>query len=166
MDEQMWLKVIAPYANFILFVVLAVYWLRKPLANFFHGKKQDFIAQAEEAAKAKELALAENNDLKSQLNKIRQEVEDIKTKAKKSSDQEAARLVAKAEELAADLKQDATRVRENEVKKAKEQLRRHLVGEVKKAVEGRLETDLPAAARAKLVDSHINALKAIEGGRA
>lgn len=166
MDEQMWLKVIAPYANFILFVVLAVYWLRKPLANFFHGKKQAFIAQAEEAAKAKELALAENTDLKNQLKKIRQEVEDIKTKAKESSEQEAARLIAKAQELASDLKNDAARVRENEVKKAKEQLRRHLIGEVKKTVEGRLETELPAAAKTKLVDSHINALKAIEGGRA
>lgn len=166
MDEQLWLKVVAPYANFILFVVLAVYWMRKPLANFFLGKKEAFVAQAEEAAKAKEVALAENNDLKLQLDKIKHEVEQIKTKAKESSDQEAARLVAKAEELATTLKEDASRVRENEVKKAKEQLRRHLVAEVKKSVEGKLSTDLPTAAKSALVDSNINALKAIEGGRA
>lgn len=166
MDEQLWLKVIAPYANFVLFVVLAVYWMRKPLASFFAGKKQDFVAQAEEAAKAKEVALAENKDLKLQLEKIKQEVEQIKIKAKESSEQEAARLVAKAEELASSLKEDATRVRQNEVKKAKEQLRRHLVGEVKKTVEGKLNTELPAQTKSALVDANINTLKAIEGGRA
>lgn len=166
MDEQLWLKVVAPYANFLLFVVLAVYWLRKPLSNFFTGKKQDFVAQAEEAAKAKEVALAENNDLKAQLEKIKTEVEQIKSKAKESSEQEAARLVAKAEDLAKSLKEDASRVRLNEVKKAKEQLRRHLVAEVKDAVEGKLKTDLPAAQKSALVDSNINTLKAIEGGRA
>lgn len=166
MDEQLWLKVIAPYANFVLFVVLAVYWLRKPLSNFFTGKKQQFVAQAEQAAKAKELAMAENKDLKLQLEKIKHEVEQIKSKAKESSEQEAARLVAKANDLAQSLKDDAVRVRLNEVKRAKEQLRQTLVSEIKSSVEGKLRTELPATKKSALVDTHIKTLKAIEGGRA
>lgn len=165
MDTAFYLNVISPYLNLALFLFLAVKFLKKPLSSFFLGKRTRFQDELQAAGAHKDKALKENNILEKKLKEIDVEIAAIKKKAETSADYEYAQITTRAQELADNLRAEATRIRETEVKKAKEELKKQIVSEVKGVVVEKITTELGSDKKSEFVKSNINSLKSIKGGK-
>lgn len=163
MDKAFYLSVIAPYLNFALFIFLAYKFLKKPLVSMFANQKIDFEKKLKEADSAKEIALKQNQELQAKLTELEKEIEEIKSKAISSSEYESNEIVNRANKLAENMKLEAVKIREMELKKAKEALKKQIVSEVKLVVLQKLENDLDADQKNKMIRTNISQLRSIKG---
>ena len=154
--------VILPYANFFIFLGLAIYFFRKPARAGAAKKKEDYDRLVNEAKKAYEDASAKLAVLSERHAKLDQEVREIQSLAKVSADAEATKIIGDAERLAEHLKAEAKRIAAAEVDKAKQALRDEILASVKATVIEKFKADLNPAAQQELVKKRISELKSIQ----
>ena len=150
--------IIAPFTNFIIFLVLAFIFFRKPAAAAATKKREEFQKVLEEAQKTKrdaETQLAQLNDRMAQLDA---ELASIRANAKITADAEAAQIVADAERLAGHLRDEARRIADAEVDKARATLRNEIIAAVKENVTNRARAELDKNSHLELVKKRIGGL--------
>jgi F-type H+-transporting ATPase subunit b len=84
--------------NLLLVIVVLIFVLRKPLANFFAVRTQEIHEQLAEAQKARKEAEAKLAEMESRMSHLDDEIREIKATAEKEADEEYQRLLKAAEQ--------------------------------------------------------------------
>jgi len=151
--------IILPFANFLMFLALAIYFFRKPARAAAAGRRAAFQKLMGEARAAREEALAKLATLKKREAALSVELDEIREIARSTAQMESAKIIADAEQMAKHLQSEATRIAQAEVSKARHELRREIVEAVWAGVTQKLKTELNADAQHTLVHNKINELK-------
>jgi len=154
--------IILPYANFAIFLALAIYFFRKPAAAAAEKTRDDFKKQSDEAAKARAEAQARLDELTRRRQALDKEIAELKSSSKQAADMEAAKIVSDAEKLATHLAAEARRVAEAEVGRARAALRQEIVDSVRAAVASKIKTDVKPDTHLTLVRKQIGELQSIK----
>lgn len=158
---DMLMGVILPYANFAIFLGLAIYFFRKPAKAAAAKKREAYEKLLAESKAAHDEAQKRLQEMKQRQAGLDKEIQEIKATAKVAADMEAAKIVGDAERLAEHLRQEARRVAQAEVDKARATLRQEIVESVRENVTKKLKAELTGEAQASLVRSRIGELKSI-----
>lgn len=150
--------IILPYFNFALFLGLCVYFFRKPLAAMALNRRKEFERAIQEATKVKDDALRKNQELTQRLRQLGAEVEAIKSGAAQAAEKDAQRMVADAETLARNLIEDARRMADAEVDRAKNALKVEIVNQVREAVVDKIKHEIKPADHAALIQKKVGNL--------
>lgn len=156
--QNVWLQLIFPYANFAIFLAMAVYFFRKPARNAAQQRRAEFTRLMDEASKARDEAKAKLAELAQREARLDQEVAELKKVSRESAAVEAAQIVADAERVAEHLKEEAKRIAHAEVEAAKAELRQEIVAAVRDGVTQRVKKELNDEAQLKIVRKQIGEL--------
>ena len=154
--------VFLPYANFFIFMALAIYFFRKPLRLMAEKRRAKFDAALKQAQEAKEIAEAKNRELSLRLAKLDQEVSEIRRLTNDTGQFEAKRIVEEANQLGTHLKEEAKRLANAEIERARAELRQEIVDSVKAGVEAKIKAEFGRDAQLSLAKSHIGKLKSVQ----
>lgn len=113
--------------NTVALLAILVYFLKKPLVNFFSERKVQIQKDLEEAREQRDQAERMIADYKQKIAGMEQELEKMRTELKKSADAESAKVVANAERMSASMVEAAKVAAEQEVRKAKIELKNEAV---------------------------------------
>jgi F-type H+-transporting ATPase subunit b len=113
--------------NTVALLALLVYFLKKPLANFFTERTAQISKDLGEAREQRARAEALLHEYKQRLAGMERELENMKAELRKSSEAETQKVIATAERLAASMVETAKLTAEQEVRKAKAALKAEAV---------------------------------------
>lgn len=156
-----WMGIIFPYANFAIFIAAAIYFFKKPLKTAANKKREDFEKLAAEAQAARAAAEAKLAELQLRQSALVKEISDMLAVSKQTSEAEAVKIVADAEHIAANLREEAKRVAAAEVEKARHLLRSEVVHAVHNSVVARIRNDVTSDQQRSLVHRRIDELKTL-----
>ncbi len=159
---ELWYGIVFPYINFFLFFVALVWLARKPLSNMVTKRRQDFDTLVKQSRDAYEKAQAKHAEISKRMAALDKEVSDIKMFTEQAARRDAERIVDDANRLASHLREEARRVADAEVERARQQIRNDIVESVRKAVEERISKDLSKDSHLKLVQSRISEIAKIQ----
>lgn len=153
--------IILPYANFFIFLGLAIYFFRKPAAAAAAKKRDEYVRLVNEAKKANDAAQARLAELTRRQAQLDSEVRDIQSLAKMTADTESQKILDDANRVAVHLKAEAKRIAAAEVEKAKAELRDEIMRSVRASVVEKVRAELTADGQKSLVQRRIADLKSI-----
>lgn len=156
-----WMGIIFPYVNFAIFLAAAIYFFRKPARAAAAKKRAAYEQLLAESKAAYDEAAQKLAEIKARQAGLDREIADLKSSAKAAADMEAAKIVSDAERLAEHLRQEARRIAQAEVEKARATLRQEIVDAVRESVTKKLKTELTGEAQLSLVKNRIGELKNI-----
>ncbi|HKK00561.1 MAG TPA: F0F1 ATP synthase subunit B [Desulfuromonadales bacterium] len=110
--------------NFAIMFGLLAYFLAKPLRKVLAGRREGIEKPLRDAEAAKAEAEARFAEYDSKLTKAEQEIEGIYAAIKREGELERERILANAQEMAKTITQEARKAADNEVAKARVELRR------------------------------------------
>lgn len=125
-------SVIFPYANLIIFLILAYFILRKPILSGLAARRESYVGLLERANKAKTEAEAKQRELDQKLKDLDRQVEQIKGEVRQQAEADAQAILSSAQNLAEHLKREAKRIAEAEVAAAKEEVQKEILLQVRK----------------------------------
>ncbi len=110
-------------ANFaiLLFILYKLMW--KKMKTFFAGRREGIKASLEEAEVVKAEAEKKFKEYDGKLKKAEEEIQGISAMIKAQGEEEKKRIIADAERSAVKMKEDATARMDQELKKARNELR-------------------------------------------
>jgi len=153
--------IFAPNFNFVLFLVVAYFVFRKMAKAAAKKKREDFQLLLKESQRAKNEADAKLAELNARMANLDKEVEEIKATAKKGAQIQASKIVQDAQNLSSHLKEEAKRIANAEIDKARNALRQEVVTAVAASVTQKAKTSLDASSHKSLVDKRIGSLSAL-----
>lgn len=109
--------------NFLVFFILLVVLLKKPLKEFFASRAATIRVSVEEAKKFHTQALKEYQEINHKLKKADEEMADLIKTFKEAGETQRNKMTSQAKELAQKIEQDTQKLAEVELKKAKESLK-------------------------------------------
>lgn len=159
MEHFDWLKgFVFPYVNFFIFLFLAVKLFKKPLLNAMAQRKTDFETLVKEANRAREEAEARHAELSSRYAQLEQEIGRMKAEGEADARQRSEDMIAKAESLAQHLREEARRMADAELARAREALRTEIIAEAKNQTLKKIEAELDERAQKELAHRRITSL--------
>ncbi len=153
--------IILPYANFFIFLGLAIYFFRKPAAAAAVKKRDEYAHLVNEAKKANDAAQAKLAELIRRQAQLDTEVREIQQLSKVTGEAEVQKILDDANRVATHLKAEAKRIADAEVEKAKGALRDEIVKSVHAGVVDKFKKELTADGQKALVQRRIADLKSI-----
>ncbi|MEW5724154.1 MAG: F0F1 ATP synthase subunit B [Thermodesulfobacteriota bacterium] len=131
------------FINFLVLFGVLFYILRKPIGKFFSGRRADIARDLEEFERKKKETEAGLQEIEGKLAEIAAERERLLADYLKEGEEEKAKIIAHAHEMAERIKKQAEMTIEQEIKSAKAELIREIA-------------DLSAALAEELVKKNIN----------
>jgi F0F1-type ATP synthase membrane subunit b/b' len=153
-----WLGIWFPYLNLVVFLALAYKFFRKPAMAAPQKKRAEYEQILGEATRARDEAQAKLDELNRRKARLDQEITELKTVARQAAENEAAKIVADAERLAAHLKVEARRIADAEVMRARATLQKEIVDAVRGSVVDRVKTEMDEKAHLSMVKKQIGGL--------
>lgn len=160
--------VVFPYLNLILFLFLLVRVLKGPLISAISNRHLQYTQAMQEANQAKEEAERRSRELEAKLAGLDAEIAEIRNKSIKQAEEEAAKIVAHAEQLANHLREEARKIAASEVEQARRALREEILQQVKSNITNKVRSDLGAAQQVDLIHKNLKLIPgqlAAEGHR-
>ena len=144
-------ELIFPLVNFLIFLYLIKRFVL-PLARDYLKSRREGIAQSiREADEAKQRADALLRDYKNRLARLAEEIQAIREALRAEGEREKAKLLAEAKEIAERIKADADFLAEQEVRLARQELRREIVDAARAAAEKLIQNNLTVADQKRMV---------------
>jgi F-type H+-transporting ATPase subunit b len=113
--------------NFIIYAGLLVYFMRKPVRDYFSGRKEKFNSALNKAAQAKADAETQKREIQSRIDELTRSSQAELARAKAEAAELQARIMKEAEGISAHLKTEANRTTTFEIERAKNELRESLL---------------------------------------
>ena len=120
-------KLLWRVVNTIALLALLVYLLKKPLVNFFSDRTAQIKKDLDEAREQREKAEALIADYKQKIAGMEQELEKMRVELSKSAELESEKVQANAERMATSIVESARVTADQEVRKAKAELKNEAV---------------------------------------
>lgn len=127
LDDHWKHVIIAQAFNVGIIIIALVYFLRKPVREFFTSKRTAFLSAAEKTLAAKKQAEAELADAKAELARVESTAAESIARAKSEAEALRKTILADAEALSQRIKNDAAVTAHAEVEKAKNLLRVEMI---------------------------------------
>jgi F-type H+-transporting ATPase subunit b len=154
-------KFIYSAINFLLMVGLLTFLLRKPLADFLTNRRAEISKSIDEAKAAKqkaEKALAEHRQ---KMAAIEGELNTLRSEIISAGDRERDNILTAAKAQAAKIVDDARLMGEQEVRKAKAELREEMVKLASVLAEKTLRSSVSPQEREKQLNEFVSKLEAL-----
>lgn len=130
--------ILFPFLNFLIFLVVAVYFFRKPLGAFAVARREKFLHEAREASdKADEVARLEH-ELQEGTRRIDQDLSNLEQQTIADAERQATQIITEAEKTAARIKAEATQVAEAFTTEMQNELKREILRRVREELQGEL----------------------------
>jgi len=155
---------IFPYLNFLLFVVGLVFFARKPLSGLFQKRRQEFEQLVASAREAQQKAEEQLRQLNERLAGLDDEVAAIRDGARQAAEEEARKIIEQGEALARYMKDEAVRVAEAEVDRARKNLQEEVLVAVRRQVSDKIRQDMTQDEKKQYIQSQVNRLRAVSTG--
>lgn len=157
-----WLRgFVFPYVNFLVFAVLLVKFAGKPLRELFGKRKREFQALVESAKETQNQARQQLAVLNERLAGLDKEVQDIKDAARRDAEDEARKIIEQGKKLATYMKEEAVRVAEAEISKARDDLQQEILVSVRQKVEEKIRQDMTSDEKKQFMQSQVSRLRAV-----
>lgn len=140
--------------NTVALLAVLVYFLKKPLVNFFSERKVQIQTDLEEAREQRDQAERMIADYKQKLAGMEQELEKMRSELTKAADAESTRVVANAERMSASMVEAAKVAAEQEVRKAKIELKNEAVALAIELAESLVREKINEDDRKRLVEEY------------
>ena len=114
--------------NFIIFVGLLVRFLRKPAAEFWKLRAEKLSTEIESARRLRQEIARQVVALETRTDRLDQEAQAVMQSLRTEGELETKKILEDAVHSVERIKQEASRIMEQEVRKAKEQLKRQVIG--------------------------------------
>lgn len=145
--------------DFVLFVALMVYFLRKPLATAFAQRHNTIKKAVADAAVAHAKASAVAAELGKKRSGAENEVRQLLSQNTADGELERQRIIENAREVAARLEQDAAAIARQEEEKAREKLFAFAARQALDIAEKKLSQELTPADRTRLLEQSLTQLE-------
>jgi len=142
--------------NFLLLVAVLVYFGREPIRAFFDGRRSEIQKNLDEAGALLSEAEARNAQLQRQLLELDDELEQIRGTARQRAEAERVEILADAEASAERILNDARAAVDQEIFRAREQLRSDAAQLAIELASERLRGQITAADGERLIDEFID----------
>ena len=119
--------------NFLLFVGLLIFFLKKPVKEFWRNRSSGIRFALEEAKRMKEEAERRHDEIKARLSKVEKEMADLIRSLEEEGEIEKRKILEEAERLAIRIRKDGERTADQEIRRA---------GEILKAQAAQLSVEL------------------------
>ncbi len=145
--------------NFAILFGLLFYFLRKPAKEFFASRATLIRSNIEEAKQRKEEASKKYAEYERRLQSIEGEMQGLITGLKQDGELERKRLLETAEQQAASLQSNSERMLQQELRKAKEDLKREAVGLAGQLAEDLIRKNLTPEDQGRLVGQYLEKME-------
>ncbi len=157
-----WVYVISLFFNFIAFITIMVFLLRKPVSRFFADRADEVRARLEAADRAREKAEAKGREYACKIDELVATREEVMTQSRAEAVYEKERILDTARRQAERLQKDAERNIAIEIDKAT----RQLSAEAARAIAEQAEELLTQAATSddtvRLADDYIESIREVK----
>jgi F-type H+-transporting ATPase subunit b len=123
LDSEYWWSQFIKFINFGIVIGILVYFLRKPVINFFRSRAERIDNDISAASRAREEAEARLKEIQGEIERLEDTVRDIKEKAEKEGVAEKERIINKAREEAERVLASAEREIMNRIKSGRQELK-------------------------------------------
>lgn len=147
--------------NFVIFGVLLVMVLRKPLRQLLQARRSTFETMLAESQKAHKDAEQKLKTFEARMAQLDAEIASLKKTAEEEGAKDRAAIVAQAKDYAGKLKTDTQRMIAQELRSSKETLRGTAIDLAIVLAERMLRQQLKPADHAKLVKGYIQQLEGL-----
>jgi F-type H+-transporting ATPase subunit b len=153
-----WQELLFPAINFAILLGILIYFLRRPLGDFFHSRHHEVQDAILEAKAAKQEAQAKVREYENKLKKLDYEIKQLTETFKADAEDEKTNLLKKAEELSAQIRENAKLAAEQELTKAQRKLKEEVVALAVELAAEWLKRDLNETDQEKLTKDYITNL--------
>ena len=141
--------------NTVALVGLLIYFLRKPMANFFSERKAQISKDLEEAKEQRDKAEALLAEYEKKLAGMEKELEKLRAELQKSAAAESAKIMTNAEKMSVSMVEAAKLAAEQEVRKARAILKNEAVAMAVQMAESLIREKINDADRKKIVEDYL-----------
>jgi F-type H+-transporting ATPase subunit b len=146
------------FFNLIVFILIMVYLLKKPLSEAFRAKRETIRAELIKAEEQRQAALARLTMTEAKLAQLDTESANVLERARLEAEAEKARIARETQEEASKLRQQAASEIERAGLQVKKELRRFSAEESIRLAEEKIRRDINAEKDARLVKNNIQAI--------
>lgn len=145
--------------NLLIFIGVIGYMARGPMLDTFRHRALDIRKGLTDSARQRDEAHQRHQELVARLSAIEQEVETMQTRATEEAAAEEASLVARAEEAATRISEQAERSIQDEARRARQALRKEAVELAVQLAETTLTSKVSSDDQQKLASAFLASLK-------
>jgi F-type H+-transporting ATPase subunit b len=145
--------------NFLILAIGLTYFLRKPIKEFFASRATLIRTNIDQARELKGNAEKKYHEYESRLKSIEQEMQALVASLKKDGELEQRRIVETATQQVASLKSNSERILQQELRKAKVELKKEAVILATELAEELIRNNLTPADQAHLVEQYLQKME-------
>lgn len=146
------------FFNLIVFILIMVYLLKKPLSAAFKAKRETIRAELIKAEEQRQAALAQLTSTEARLAQLDTESANVIERAKLEAESEKTRIERETQEEINKLRQQARSEIERAGQQVKKQLRRFSAEESIRLAEEKIRQNINAEKDAELIKNNIQAI--------
>jgi len=148
-------RIIVHAINFLIYVGILVYFLRRPLRDFLANRRLGVRKELEESHRLKTEAQARHEEIQRRIAGFDQEVEEMLADVRHHCEVEAARAASRAEEAAETIQRVAERTITEETERARHDLRTETVELAVRMAREALVSAVSAEDQRRLADGYL-----------
>lgn len=137
--------------NFAALMAILIYFLKKPIANFFSDRREAIRAELEELEAKRQEVVQAYKESESKMSSLESSAEEIVAEAVRQGEAERERILAEAERAAANMKRQAEMAVQNELTMAKARLRAEIAEEAARVAEEMVRKNLQPDDDARMI---------------
>ncbi len=141
--------------NTIALLGLLIYFVKKPLVNFFQERKNSIARELDEAREKRDEAVRLIEEYKTKMAGMEQELAKMSGELKKAAESDSQKLVATAEKLSAAMIESARVTAEQEVRKARILLKNEAVELAMTMAEALIKQKINDQDRKRIVEDYL-----------
>jgi F-type H+-transporting ATPase subunit b len=151
-----------PAFNLVLLLAVLIYFARKPIRSFFAGRRAQIQNELQGSADQLEEAEATYTKWQRRLIGLESEIEAIRTTSRQRAEAERERILSEAQASADRIRRDAISAIEQELRRARDELREEAAQLALELAAERLEREVTGEDRDRLLDEFIDRVAAPE----
>jgi F-type H+-transporting ATPase subunit b len=158
-EGDVFAKLIYPAINLALLLGVLIYFSRKPIQAFFRDRRAQIRSDLETAAQLRTEAEERCAELQRRLVNLDSEIESIRQLARERAESERTRILTDAEATAERIRADAQAAIEQELRRAREQLREDASDLAIELAGERVRDQITDSDRSRLLDEFIDRIE-------
>jgi F-type H+-transporting ATPase subunit b len=151
--------------DFLIFVGVIVWLVRKPLAEFVSSRRERIVADMKEARELRDQARAKLSEYENRLANLEQEIKQILNDARVAGEEERSRILSEATKTAERIRQDALARLDQERRKLEHQLQVQMVDMAVGSAEQKVLETIQDSDHARFIDEYVEQISAPGGSQ-
>ncbi len=149
-------ELIFPLVNFLIFLYLIKRFVFPLARDYFRSRREGIAQSIREADEAKQRADALVRDYENRLAKLSEEIRSIRAALRAEGEREKAKLLSEAKEIAERIKADTDFLAEQEVRLARQEIRRNIVDAARTSAEKIIQQNFTVEDQKRMVSEFLS----------